>query len=128
MSIFNTKEEKMSAFVGCLKMAECEGGITEKDHIKLSNITDYIGLTEDELTQCLEQPETIQFVVPSTPAGCQGSVMCLIAVAMENGKISSPKQALMLHAACNSYGVSDEQCSGFIQELAASEAQHKAAS
>ena len=59
MSIFNTKEEKTSAFVGCLKMTECEGGVTENEHIKLSNIIGYIGLTEYELTQCVQQPEAI---------------------------------------------------------------------
>ena len=126
--MFKTKEERMSAFMGCWQMAMCEGDLTEKDREKFSRVVDYIGLTEEELTQCLEHPDTVEFLVPNNPKACQSVILCLIFMAMEDGKIGSVKQALMLDAACNSYGVSDVQCSSLIQQHAAEETQNQAAS
>jgi len=126
--MFKTKEERMSAFMGCWHMAMCEGDLTEKDREKFSRIVDYIGLTEEELTQCLEHPNTVEFVVPDNPRACQSVILCLISMAMEDGKISSVKQALMLDSACKSYGVSDVQCSSLIQQHAAEEAKNQVAS
>jgi hypothetical protein len=120
-SALKTKEERMSAFVGCLRIASCEGELTEKDLGQLDRICSYIGLAVDEVEQCLGQPETVEFVVPDSKAACLDTVMCLISMIIENGKINSVEQAKMLHAACQSYGVSDDECGSLIDQLAQEE-------
>ena len=123
----STKEERMSVFMGCWQMATCEGDLTAKDKEQLARVMHHIDLSEEELTQFMDQPETVAFVVPDNKAGCQHSVKCLISIALENGKINSAKQGMMLHAACASYGISDDECSALIDQLAQEEAQNQIA-
>ena len=118
MNIFKTNEERLSAFMGCWQMAICDGDLTDRDKEQLARVIDAIGIPDTGVSQCLEHPETVSFVVPDNKQACLYTVKCLISVALdETGKISSVNKAKMLVAACESYGITDAECSELIEQL-----------
>ena len=104
-----TLVEKIGTFGACLSLAHCLDEVTEEAFKRLETIASRLGMTKAEVDACLDNPETIPKIVPTSHDVRLCAIECFAYISIENGVMSSADQAQYILGACNAFEISEQE-------------------
>ena len=113
-----TQVEKIGTFGVCLSIAHCLDEVTEEAFKRLKTIASRLGMTKSEVDACLDNPETIPKIVPTSHDVRLCAIECFAYISIENGVVSSVDQAEYILGACNAFEISEEECQAIMKKVA----------